>query len=74
MVVLGDMSLGGSIVPVEKLAECLQVAFDAGAKRILLPMASVGDIATVPGEHFAKFQTSFYSDPVDAVFKAVGVE
>jgi ATP-dependent Lon protease len=72
--VLGDMSLGGSVVPVENLAECLQVAFGAGAKRILLPMASVGDIATVPGELFAKFQTSFYSDPVDAVFKAVGVE
>lgn len=74
MVVLGDMSLGGNIVPVENLAECLQVAFDAGAKRILVPMASVGDIQTIPGELFAKFQTSFYSDPVDAVFKALGVE
>lgn len=74
LVVLGDMSLGGSIVPVENLAECLQVAFDSGAKRILLPMASVGDIPTIPGELFAKFQTSFYSDPVDAAFKALGVE
>jgi ATP-dependent Lon protease len=74
MVVLGDMSLGGSVIPVENLAECLQVAFDSGAKRILLPMASVRDIQTVPGELFAKFQTSFYADPVDAVFKALGVE
>jgi len=74
LVVLGDMSLGGSIKPVENLAETLQVAFDSGAKRILLPMSSVGDIASVPGELFAKFQTSFYSDPVDAVFKALGVE
>lgn len=73
MVVLGDMSLGGSVVPVENLAECLQVAFDSGAKRILLPMASVTDIPTIPGELFAKFQTSFYADPVDAVFKALGV-
>ena len=74
LVVLGDMSLGGSVVPVENLAECLQVAFDCGAKRILLPMASVGDIPSIPGELFAKFQTSFYADPLDAVFKAVGVE
>ncbi len=74
MVVLGDMSLRESIVPVENLAECLHVAFDSGAKRILLPMASVGDIPSVPGELFAKFQTSFYADPVDAVFKALGVE
>lgn len=74
MVVLGDMSLGGSIVPVENLAQTLQVAFDAGAKRTLIPMSSVTDIPSVPGELFAKFQISFYSDPVDAVFKASGVE
>ena len=74
MVVMGDMSLGGTIVPVRNLAETLQVAFEAGGKRILLPMSSVVDIPTVPGELFAKFQTSFYSDPVDAVFKALGVE
>lgn len=74
MVVLGSMSLGGNIIPVENLAESLQVAFDAGAKRILLPMASVRDIPTIPGELFAKFQTGFYSDPTDAVFKALGVQ
>jgi len=74
MVVLGSMSLGGNIVPVENLAESLQVAAEAGAKRLLLPMASVGDIPTIPGELFAKFQTSFYSDPKDAVFKAFGVQ
>jgi ATP-dependent Lon protease len=73
MVVLGSMSLGGNIVPVENLAESLQVAAEAGAKRLLLPMASVGDIPTIPGELFAKFQTSFYADPRDAVFKALGV-
>ena len=74
MVVLGSMSLGGNIIPVENLAESLQVAFDAGAKRLLLPMASVRDIPTIPGELFAKFQTSFYADPTDAVFKALGVQ
>lgn len=74
MVVLGSMSLGGNVVPVENLAESLQVAFDAGAKRLMLPMASVKDIPTIPGELFAKFQTGFYADPVDAVFKALGVQ
>ena len=73
MVVLGTMSLGGSVIPVENLAESLQVAAEAGAKRVLLPMSSVGDIQTIPGELFAKFQTSFYGDPKDAVFKALGV-
>ena len=74
MVVLGDMSLGGSLKPVESLAECLQVAFDAGGKRVTLPMASAADIPTIPAELFTKFQTSFYAEPVDAVVKALGVE
>jgi len=74
LVILGSMSLGGNIIPVQNLAASLQVAFDAGAKRLLLPMASVTDIPTIPGELFAKFQTSFYADPRDAVFKALGVE
>lgn len=74
MVVLGDMSLGGSIAPVESLAECLQVAFDAGAKRVSLPMSSAMDIPTIPAELFTKFQTNFYSEPVDAVFKVLGVD
>jgi ATP-dependent Lon protease len=67
------MSLGGNIVPVENLAESLQVAIDSGAKRVLLPMASVKDIPTIPSELFAKFQTGFYADAGDAVFKALGV-
>jgi ATP-dependent Lon protease len=73
MVVLGDMSLGGMVSPVEDLAGSLQMAMDSGATRVLIPMASMKDIATVPGDLFAKFQSSFYTDPIDAVFKALGV-
>jgi ATP-dependent Lon protease len=36
-------------------------------------MTSAADLATVPPELFVKFQTSFYTDPVDATFKALGV-
>lgn len=74
MVVMGDMSLGGNVTPVESIAECLQVAFDAGAKKVALPMASAADIPSIPPELFTKFQSSFYADPVDAVFKALGVD
>lgn len=74
MVVLGNMSIGGTINKIEELANTLQVCFDAGAKKILLPMSSAADIVTVPAELFAKFQTSFYTSPEDAVFKALGIE
>lgn len=59
MVILGDMTVGGTITKVENFATTLQVAFDAGAKRILIPMSSAVDIASVPPELFAKFQVSF---------------
>jgi ATP-dependent Lon protease len=74
MVVLGDMTLGGVVNPVEDLAGSLQLALDSGGKRVLLPMASASDIPTVPAEIFSKFQISFFADPVDAVYKALGVQ
>lgn len=74
LIVLGSMSIGGTLNKVEELASVLQVAFDAGAKRILIPMSSAVDIATVPADLFAKFQLSFYSSPEDAVIKALGIE
>jgi ATP-dependent Lon protease len=74
MTVLGNMSIGGTINKVEELANTLQVCFDAGAKRVLLPMSAAADIATAPPELFAKFQTSFYTSPEDAVYKALGIE
>jgi ATP-dependent Lon protease len=73
MVVLGSMSIGGTIKKVSDLANVLQACFDAGAKKVLLPMSSAVDIPSVPPELFSKFQISFYQDPKDAVFKALGV-
>lgn len=74
LVILGSVSIGGTINKVENLANTLQVCFDAGAKKILLPMVNAGDIALVPPELFAKFQIMFYSTAEDAVFKALGVQ
>ena len=74
LAVLGSVSIGGTINKVEDLANTLQVCFDAGAKKILLPMVNAADIAFVPPELFAKFQIMFYSNAEDAVFKALGVQ
>ena len=74
LAVLGSVSIGGTIKKVEDLANTLQVCFDAGAKKILLPMVNAADIPLVPPELFAKFQIMFYSGAEDAVFKALGVQ
>lgn len=73
-VVLGKMSIGGTVNKVEEIANILQVCFDSGVKKILLPMASAGDIQIIPPDLFAKFQISFYQTPIEASFKALGVE
>lgn len=74
LAVLGSVSIGGTINKVEDLANTLQVCFDAGAKKILLPMVNAADIPLVPPELFAKFQIMFYSGAEDAVFKALGFQ
>lgn len=74
MVILGSMTIGGTISKVEELANTLQVCFDSGAKKILLPMSSAVDISSVPSDLFAKFNISFYNSPEDAVYKALGIE
>ena len=74
LVILGSMSIGGTIGKVDELANTLQVCFDSGAKRILLPMSSAGDISTVPSDLFSKFNISFYNNPEEAVYKALGIE
>jgi ATP-dependent Lon protease len=74
LVLLGSITIGGTINKVTDLANTLQVCFDSGAKKVLLPMSSAPDIGAVPAELFAKFQTSFYTSPEDAVIKALGIE
>lgn len=72
--VLGSMSIGGTISKVDELANTLQVCFDSGAKKILLPMSSASDISQVLSELFSKFNIAFYNTLEDAVYKALGIE
>jgi len=72
-VVIGNMTVGGTISKIDEFANVLQVCVDAGAKRVLIPASSVMDLQTVPPDLLVKIQPVFYSDPTDAVFKALGV-
>ncbi len=74
LAVLGDISISGTILKVEELANTLQVCLDSGAKKILIPITSAVDMATVPAELMGAFSIIFYNTPQEAVFKALGVE
>ena len=73
-VILGDFSIGGTVMKVEELANTLQVCLDSGAKKVLLPITSAGDLGSVPAELIGCFNLIFYNSVEDAVFKALGVE
>ena len=74
LAVLGEISISGSIIKVDELANALQVCLDSGAKKVLLPITSAADLGTVPSELVGSFNIIFYNSAEDAVFKALGVE
>lgn len=74
LVVLGDISISGTLIKVDELANTLQVCLDSGVKKILLPITSAPDLSGVPADLMASFNIIFYNSPEDAVFKALGVE
>ena len=72
--VLGEISISGTLIKVDNLADTLQVCLDCGAKKVLIPQTSFVDFATVPPELMSAFQLIPYQSAEDAVFKALGVE
>jgi ATP-dependent Lon protease len=71
LVVLGKMSIHGVITYVEGLGDKLRIAMDSGAKRVMIPTMNRKDFATLPDEVIDKMQIEFYSDPIQAVYKAL---
>ena len=74
LAILGDITISGTILKVEELANVLQVCLDSGAKKVLLPITSAVDIGSVPSDLVGAFSLIFYSTPQEAVFKALGVD
>ena len=74
LAVLGEISISGTILKVEELANVLQVCLDSGARKVLLPITSAPDIGSVPSDLVGAFSLIFYSTPKEAVFKALGVD
>lgn len=73
LAVLGEISIAGTMIKVDELANALQVCLDSGAKKVLLPITSAADLGSVPSELIGCFNLIFYQSAEDAVFKALGV-
>ncbi len=74
LVIIGDISISGTLIKADELANVLQVCLDSGAKKVLLPSTSFVDFSTVPADLMSAFQLIPYTSAEDAVYKALGVE
>ncbi|MFC1559076.1 protease Lon-related BREX system protein BrxL [Gemmatimonadota bacterium] len=73
LVVLGDMSIHGIPKPVASLAEPLQIIMDNGGKRALIPIENKRHFLEVDAEIMEHVDPVFYSDPIQASRKALGL-
>ncbi len=73
LVVLGEMTIQGNILPVRSLLEPLQVILDNGAKKVLVPVSNKRQYLEVPGDLMERIDPIFYSEPLAAALKAIGM-
>lgn len=73
LVVLGEMTIQGNIQPLKSLIEPLQLVMDNGGKRVLIPTANRRHLLEAPGDLLEKVDPIFYSDPLSAALKGIGV-
>jgi ATP-dependent Lon protease len=73
MLVLGDLSIQGNIKPLRSLAEPLQVGMDNGARRALIPTPNKRNFMDVSADIVERVDPIFYSDPLTAAMKALGM-
>jgi ATP-dependent Lon protease len=73
LVILGDLSIQGNIKAVRTLAEPLQVSMDNGARRALVPLENKRNFLEVSGDIVERVDPVFFSDPMTAAMKALGI-
>jgi ATP-dependent Lon protease len=73
LMVLGDLSIQGNIKSVRSLAEPLQVGMDNGARRALIPLENKRNFLEVSGDIVERVDPVFFSDPMTAAMKALGM-
>jgi ATP-dependent Lon protease len=73
LLILGDLSIQGNIKAVRSLAEPLQIGMDNGARRALIPIENKRHFLDVSADIVERVDPIFYSDPLTAALKALGM-
>jgi ATP-dependent Lon protease len=74
LVILGDLTIQGNLKPLRSLVEPLQVAMDNGGRRALIPIENKRNFMDVAADIVEQVDPIFYSDPMTAAVKALGMK
>jgi ATP-dependent Lon protease len=70
-VILGDLTIQGNIKAPASITEPLQLSLEAGALRVLVPIASKAQFAGLPEDVIERLDVVFYGDVDRAVLKTL---
>lgn len=73
LLILGDLSIQGNIKSLPSLVEPLQVGMDNGARRALIPLENKRNFLEVSGDIMERVDSAFFSDPMTAAIKGLGL-
>ena len=70
-IVVGPLSLGGSLEMLHNPAAVFELAVDKQATTVLMPVSARRALNDLPDECWTKTNVEYYSEPADGVFKAL---
>lgn len=71
LVIVGEVTLGGTIEPVPNAVSLAELAVEKGAKSLLMPVACRRQLFDLSDEMATKLDIEFYQDARDALLKAL---
>jgi ATP-dependent Lon protease len=71
LVVVGEVTLGGTIEPVHNAVTLAEMAVEKGAKSLLLPVSCRRQLFELSDDMATKLDVEFYQDARDALLKAL---
>ena len=71
LVVVGEVTLGGTIEPIHNAVSLAEIAVEKGAKSLLLPVSCRRQLFDLSDEMATRLDIEFYQDAKDALMKAL---
>ncbi len=71
LIVVGEVTVGGTIEPIHNPVTLAEMAIEKGAKALLMPVACRRQLMELPDELAIKLDIEFYLDARDALLKAL---